>query len=1038
MFDNIKIKHDEKKDIYTINATFGARFKRYMEKNILNSKRMKQLFITYGPFEISFYGFFALEVRTVLVAFNELGFSNINVRLITKVIEAIENNTWLADMDKEYKDDFDYSIIKDLLKFSILEHQDDWFKEYNAVKRRMHYRGRLLDAAPGTGKALKFTTKVLTPTGWTPIYKLNVGDDVIGPDDTINKVTGVYPQGKRELFRFRFKDGRTIDADSNHLWRIFNRNGRKEKVTISTTSEIMDMMNKYSNKNLYIELFQPDFNKKSKDLLIDPYLLGYLIGNGSLTTDIKFSANDKFIVDKIDNIVKDKNFSIKYLNKFDYSIVDNSIHCDNRLKNDLEAYGLHGKESNHKFIPKEYLEAESFDRLELLKGLMDSDGTTNKDGSLSYSTTNMELANNIIYLVRSIGGMAYIDVKYPTYTHNDIKKNGLPNYNINIKVKHPDDLLSLPRKKDKVKHINQHNNNLKLRIESIDKLDKKYEAVCISVDHKDRLFVIENFVVTHNTFSSIATAELVKSNKILVVCPLPALDKVWVSSIVDTVYKTPQTYYVVGDKKKDYNGERYILCNYESLGKIDKTIPFIKGKDTTIIVDESHNMNETNSKRTTLLLNICNAIDSDNILLLSGTPIKARPLEMLPMIELLDKRFTSVIKHRFIKLYKAMPKVLVSSISERYTTYRTKIKKESIKLKPVITKEYPLKLKNAKEYTLDTIRDKMKAYITKRKDELTKDMLKYKKTYYDLYKKAKELALFNKTIKEREFKEYENNIKIIIEMYQRRKLMDIPDRIKFANKFENDIIRPLLDPEEKKLFAEAKTIVKYLNLKLQGEVLGNVVGRERINCHIDLANEIDYKSIVNSTLNKTIVFSNYVEVCASAYDSLNKIGYKPLRVYGEYTKQLNSTVTDFMVPKNDLNPLVATYKSLSTAVPLITANVMLCIDLPFREYVLNQAISRIHRLGQNEQVYVHQVQLDTGDIPNINSRNIDIIAWSADMVSLITGEEVLTEVIKNEGTDEGTLSVEELAFIDTFIINLENKKIKTFVEEKKIEIYDLW
>jgi len=692
MFDNIKIKHDEKKDIYTINASFGARFKRYMEKNILNSKRMKQLFITYGPFEISFYGFFALEVRTTLIAYNNLGFSNINVRLFTKVIEAIENNTWLSDMDRDYKDDFDYSILNNLLKFSILDHQKDWFKEYNAVKLRMHYRGRLLDAAPGTGK----------------------------------------------------------------------------------------------------------------------------------------------------------------------------------------------------------------------------------------------------------------------------------------------------------------------------------------------------------TFSSIATAELVKSNKILVICPLPALNNVWVDSITNTVYKIPQTFYIVGNKNSEYNGEKYILCNYESLAKLDKTIPFIKGKDTTIIVDESHNMNETNSKRTSLLLNVCNAIDSDNILLLSGTPIKARPLEMLPMIELLDKRFNSVIKHRFIKLYKAMPRVLVSSISERYTTYRTKIKKESIKLKPVITKEYPLKLKNAKEYTLDTIKDKMKAYITKRKDELTKDMLKYKKTYYDLYKKAKELALFNKTIKEREFKEYENNIKIIIEMYQRRKLIDIPDRIKFANKFEKEIIRPLLDPEEKKLFAEAKTIVKYLNLKLQGEVLGNVVGRERINCHIDLANEIDYKGIVNSTLNKTIVFSNYVDVCLSAYDSLNKIGYKPLRVYGEYTKQLNSTVTDFMVPKNDLNPLVATYKSLSTAVPLITANVMLCIDLPFREYVLNQAISRIHRLGQTEQVYVYQVQLDTGDIPNINSRNIDIIAWSADMVSLITGEEVLTEVIKNEGTDEGTLSVEELAFIDTFIVSLENKEVKTFVEEKKIEIYDLW
>jgi len=692
MFDNVNIKHDEKKDIYTISGHYGMRFRRVLERRVLNGKRLNQVFITYGPFGISFYGFFALEVKHILLATINMPSPGVNVRLIEKTIKVIEENTWLLDLYSEFPDTFDYTIIKNKMKFDILDHQKTWFKDYTSLKRKLHYRGRLLAADAGSGK----------------------------------------------------------------------------------------------------------------------------------------------------------------------------------------------------------------------------------------------------------------------------------------------------------------------------------------------------------TFMSLATIELVGANKVIIFSPLPAVEKVWVSSIRDTIYKEEQSYFVFNNKTKNkYNGERFIICNYESMTALANLIPEIKGKDTAIIVDESHNMNELNSKRTNLLLQICNAVDSDNILLLSGTPIKARPLEMLPMIEMLDKRFNSTIKKRFIKLYKSMPGVLQNSIKERYGAYRTRIKKESLKLKPVITKDLPIRLKNAKEYTLDKIREKMKVYITNRKAEILNDWDMYKNTYYTLCEEAKEKQVAN-GVSRKLFDEYEKNIRIIIKVYDRGGLMDIPDIIKFCNKFENEYIRPVLDPEDKKRFNEAKTIVKYLNLKLQGEVLGNVVGRERINCHIDLAKEIDYKAIVNSTIKKTLIFSNYIDVCKKVYEMTDKLGYRPLRVYGEYTKDLSSTVGLFMTPGNELNPLAATYKSLSTAVPLIVANVMLCIDLPFRTHILEQAISRLHRLGQDSEVIVYQVQLDTGDIPNINSRNIDIIAWSAEMVAMITGDEIMTSVIKNEGTEDGAMTVDGISFINSFTATMENITLEEEKEKTKMNIYDAW
>lgn len=533
------------------------------------------------------------------------------------------------------------------------------------------------------------------------------------------------------------------------------------------------------------------------------------------------------------------------------------------------------------------------------------------------------------------------------------------------------------------------------------------------------------------TYMALTLAELLKSDKIIIICPLPALETVWVKSIKNELYKNEETVYTSKDNK-EYNNERILIYHYESIMDIVKVIKYIKGYNTTIIIDESHNMNELTSKRTIALLEICKEINSDNILLLSGSPIKAMPLEMLPMIELLDKDFDNIIKNRFIKLYNSMPNVLKQAIQERYTGYRTFVAKDELKLPEVITESISIKLPNAKEYTLDNIKIKMKDYTEKRFKELNDNFLIYENKYNELYNKAKTTSIYN-GMKIKDFLIYEDTIIKIKKAYKDNKLMYISDLLSYANKFEKEIISPNLNPEEKKLFNEAKTIVKYLKLKIQGEVLGNIVGRERINCHMDLARHIDYRSLINSTDKKVIVFSNYIDVCEIANNTLSKLGYNTLKVYGKDTVYLSDTVNKFMVKDNSLNPLIATYKSLSTAVPLIVANIEILIDLPFRNYIYEQAVARVHRIGQDKTVFLYQIHLDTGDIPNINSRNIDIIEWSKRMVEELTGYSSDIEIIKNEGTDEGRKTI----FMDEFISSF-NKDFKISKEEKKVNILDSW
>ena len=212
--------------------------------------------------------------------------------------------------------------------------------------------------------------------------------------------------------------------------------------------------------------------------------------------------------------------------------------------------------------------------------------------------------------------------------------------------------------------------------------------------------------------------------------------------------------------------------------------------------------------------------------------------------------------------------------------------------------------------------------------------------------------------------------------------------MKIVNTFEAEVIYPKLSDVGKRRFKEIRAAAKYPALKVLGETLGKVLSKERIRCNSAIAGAIDYNLIMNNGEGKTLAFSNNVAVANIGH--LKKKESTSMLITGETSKNLASDVQKFSEDES-INPLFTTYASLSTGVPIICVSEVLIIDAPFREYVLTQAIARSHRLGNDKQVTVWYVQLDTGETPNLNSRSLDLAKWSSAEVSDILGIGASTE-----------------------------------------------
>jgi SNF2 family DNA or RNA helicase len=485
---------------------------------------------------------------------------------------------------------------------------------------------------------------------------------------------------------------------------------------------------------------------------------------------------------------------------------------------------------------------------------------------------------------------------------------------------------------------------------------------------------------TGKTFMSLAVSLCLEATKVVIICPKAAVDEVWIKSL-NHLFTTPQPYWTARDKL-DYKNEKYTIFHYETLSVAMDMLPKLKTSNTVIILDESHNLNELTANRTISFIDFCSKMECNNIMLLSGTPFKALTKEAITLFKVIDPFFTDKVTDVFKKIFRSDNKVGVDILNERLGYMSHVIIKSVLDIQKPIINDLKIVMDDPSPYTLKTISGKMREFVAERKIYYASRDKEDKALF------ARCLEIHKNTLKSKEqhieFDKYNSSLQTIQSFYKAIRLSDCKEELIYCNSYEKNKIIPSLPPELKNKFKDVKAIIKYLGLKIQGECLGRILSRARIDCHRAMIPFIPFTDIMNTTVKKTLVFTSFADVVTDTTNYLNDNGYKCLNVYGGNKTDLTTTVSKFE-KEEQYNPLVATYMSLSTAVPLVMADVIIAIDVPFRAYIFEQAVSRIYRLGATSQTYVYRITLDTGEEPNISSRSVDILKWSQEQVELITG-----------------------------------------------------
>ena len=497
---------------------------------------------------------------------------------------------------------------------------------------------------------------------------------------------------------------------------------------------------------------------------------------------------------------------------------------------------------------------------------------------------------------------------------------------------------------------------------------------------------------TGKTYLGLSLSEIVDAEVVVVVAMKNILDTVWTRTLVNDsepskyFFKqkiTWSTIYTARDLNRPYNNEKYIILNYEALEKIDLFVNNIIGKKVSIIGDEIHNFTGLNSKRKDNLIRLCKLTKSKDIILMSGTPIKKSPLELIPYLTMIDPKATNTALSRYRDIYSSPSEFFKSIIPIRYGSISVKIEKAELNLDPVEYSTVLVKVKDGERFTLAAIKEDMKVYTENRKKELSIKEDVNRKRFIELLNLA---LVNNKSLTRANIDKYIEDHTRLRKVADNNQLMFNIDLLKSVTHFEKTNLIPYLYGLDKSDFKDVTVSLKYPMLKIRGEVLGKVVLRARIDAHTEMAKEMDY-SIMDGTLGKTLLLSNYVEVCEAAVAKMNKQKYNPLKAYGVYTKQISSTVTRFMDDPT-VDSMIGTIGSIGTGHPLTAASMTIVFDLPFRTYLLDQLVARTWRQGQTRQVKVVYTTLDTGGEYNINSRNIDILKWAKDAVEEITGNKI--------------------------------------------------
>lgn len=385
----------------------------------------------------------------------------------------------------------------------------------NTITRGARLGKFYLGSAPtGGGKAIPNNTLIPTPQGMRLVGDVRQGDFVFGQDGKPTKVLQVHPQKEeKEIWEMTFTDGRKVKSCSEHLWEYRYDSHRTKEYRVEDIQALYNRALKLKNglKNadgrgyrFHIRLNEP-VQYEEKQFSVDPYIMGLALGDGSFRYDktnkaFVFSSNDEEMVQSIAESL-DCNFKKNSDHNFGYVFKPKNNPKKNLWVGEIfEQYPeLWNLKSEDKFIPEVYMQGSIEQRLSLLQGLLDTDGSIDRKGRVSFTTASPQLRDQVILLVNSLGmtGTYGID-KREKYTMGEC-------YDVNIQAKKEikPKMFRVKRKQNiAIKYASSTEREEykdHLAIVDIQPTKEKTEMTCFTVDNEDSLFLMNDYIVTHNT-----------------------------------------------------------------------------------------------------------------------------------------------------------------------------------------------------------------------------------------------------------------------------------------------------------------------------------------------------------------------------------------------------------------------------------------------------------------------------------------------------------------------------------------------------------
>lgn len=875
-----------------------------------------------------------LTVRAATGIYSSLDYVRVTESAEKAIEEQIAHEDKLLSIKRLAKKDVPTRLRVPGIKMPLYNYQ-----KWGVAFANSNGRGVLIADEMGLGKALVEGTEVYTPVGSVPIEKLKVGEEVIGSDGQSTRVVGFYPQGFKNAYHVTFSDGASVECCDEHLWHVStpSRLNRGNPPKVMTLRQIMNSgIERRNGKNgtrwnWYIPLVQPvNFCNEPSEILahLPPYVLGALLGDGhfSKSNHIGFTTADKEVVERIGRITL-SSWSLKsHKAKYQYGLANDGLDTSRQFVSDyLKTTGLASSRSHNKFIPDDYKYTSVGNRLAMLQGLMDTDGTVQKGkrgNTAIFCTTSKHLCEDVVWLTRSLGGTASAGDKKPFY-YNDKRERVYCNKAYLVTLSLPGGMCPfLISRKANFYPNNRKKYSPSRAIVKIEATGKK-NMYCISVDAEDSLYVIRDFIVTHNSLQGIATALVMKEQRgisnCLVVTPA-SLKWNWPLEI----QKFSDEPYVVIDgapskRFEQWNGK--VGCRVISGGKAqyyafhNNTRPFFFIVNFELVQEDLFGGKEYTIRDG----------DSDKAI--------TRKTQMA------EKAFSRAVQLADVR--QRVWDLIIVDEAHALKTHRSKRTRNLKELKSDFRLALTGTPMDGRLEELHSVMDWVMPNLLGSKTRFLQRHAEF--DYWGRVKRYHDIGVVQEAI-----------APFYIRRLKKDVLKELPDKV-YQNRFV------ILSPAERKIYNKMKkqehpiteyeeAIVRVIRCKQfcdSPELVGlDMKHNSKMELFLDIIDEI-----VVQNGHKAIVFSQYSTMCELIRAKFEEMGLNYLYIWSDTEKQERATMQEKFNNDSHIDIMLGT-DAMSLGLNFVASSYVINYDDAWSPSVMQQRSDRSHRIGQKNSVTV--------------------------------------------------------------------------------------